>query len=150
MKRNVARFPERFCFQLTEREYQNLRFQNGTSNTNNTYGGRRYMPYVYTEQGIAMLTAVLKSNVAVEASIKIMDTFVEMRKFLFTNQELFSRLDRLELSQLDLKKEIDKGMDKQLETDRKLEEVFNYIASNTEVKQKFFLMGKSMMLSVLL
>ena len=150
MKRNVARFPERFCFQLTEREYQNLRFQNGTSNTNNTYGGRRYMPYVYTEQGIAMLSAVLKSNVAVEASIKIMDTFVEMRKFLFTNQELFSRLDRLELSQLDLKKEIDKGMDKQLETDRKLEEVFNYIASNTEVKQKFFLMGKSMMLSVLL
>lgn len=108
------------------------------------------MPYVYTEQGIAMLSAVLKSNVAVEASIKIMDTFVEMRKFLFTNQELFSRLDRLELSQLDLKKEIDKGMDKQLETDRKLEEVFNYIASNTEVKQKFFLMGKSMMLSVLL
>lgn len=100
------------------------------------------MPYVYTEQGIAMLSAVLKSNVAVEASIKIMDTFVEMRKFLFTNQELFSRLDRLELSQLDLKKEIDKGMDKQLETDRKLEEVFNYIASNTEVKQKIFFDGQ--------
>ena len=118
MKRNAARFPERFCFQLTEREYQNLRFQNGTSNTNNTYGGRRYMLYVYTKQGIAMLSAVLKSDVAVEASIKIMDTFVEMRKFLFTNQELFSRLDRLELSQLDLKKEIDKGMDKQLETEK--------------------------------
>ena len=146
MKRNVARFPERFCFQLTEVEYQNLRFQNGTSSTNSTYGGRRYMPYVYTEQGIAMLSAVLKSEVAVDTGIKIMDSFVEMRKFLLTNQELFSRLDRLELSHLDLKKEIDKGMNKQLETDKKLEEVFNYIASNTEVKQKIFiadLIGKA-------
>ena len=142
MKRNVASFPERFCFQLTEVEYQNLRFQNGTSSKNSTYGGRRYMPYVYTEQGIAMLSAVLKSEVAVDTSIKIMDTFVEMRKFLLTNQELFSRLDRLELSHLDLKKEIDKGMDKQLETDKKLEEVFNYIASNIEVKQKIFFDGQ--------
>ena len=100
------------------------------------------MPYVYTEQGIAMLSAVLKSDVAVDTSIKIMDSFVEMRKFLLTNQELFSRLDRLELSHLDLKKEIDKGMDKQLETDKKLEEVFNYIASNTEVKQKIFFDGQ--------
>ena len=100
------------------------------------------MPYVYTEQGIAMLSAVLKSEVAVDTSIKIMDTFVEMRKFLLTNQELFSRLDRLELSHLDLKKEIDKGTDKQLETDKKLEEVFNYIASNIEVKQKIFFDGQ--------
>ena len=131
MKRNIARFPERFCFQITEVEYKNLRFQNGTSSTNSTYGGRRYMPYVYTEQGIA-----------VDTGIKIMDSFVEMRKFLLTNQELFSRLDRLELSHLDLKKEIDKGMNKQLETDKKLEEVFNYIASNTEVKQKIFFDGQ--------
>ena len=100
------------------------------------------MPYVYTEQGIAMLSAVLKSEVAVDTGIKIMDSFVEMRKFLLTNQELFSRLDRLELSHLDLKKEIDKGMNKQLETDKKLEEVFNYIASNTEVKQKIFFDGQ--------
>ena len=100
------------------------------------------MPYVYTEQGIAMLSAVLKSEVAVDTSIKIMDSFVEMSKFLLTNQELFSRLDRLELSHLDLKKEIDKGMNKQLETDKKLEEVFNYIASNTEVKQKIFFDGQ--------
>ena len=142
MKRNIARFPERFCFQITEVEYKNLRFQNGTSSTNSTYGGRRYMPYVYTEQGIAMLSAVIKSEVAVDTSIKIMYSFVEMRKFFLTNQELFSRLDRLELSHLDLKKEIDKGMDKQLETDKKLEEVFNYIASNTEVKQKLFFDGQ--------
>ena len=142
VKRNSNRFPERFRFQLTEEEYKNLRSQFVTSSGENTHGGRRYMPYVFTEQGIAMLSAVLKSEVAVDTSIKIMDSFVEMRKFLLTNQELFSRLDRLELSHLDLKKEIDKGMDKQLETDKKLEEVFNYIASNTEVKQKIFFDGQ--------
>ena len=52
MKRNSSRFPEHFCFQLTESEYENLRFQNGTSSSNNNYGGRRYMPYVFTEQGL--------------------------------------------------------------------------------------------------
>ena len=114
VKRNSNRFPERFRFQLTEEEYKNLRSQFVTSSEENTHGGRRYMPYAFTEQGIAMLSAVLKSDIAVDVSIKIMDTFVEMRKFLLTNQELFSRLDRLELGHLDLKKEIDKGMDKQL------------------------------------
>ena len=70
------------------------------------------MPYVFTEQGIAMLSAVLRSDIAVEVSIRIMEALVEMRKFLVANQELFSRLDRVEL--------------KQLETDKKLEEVFNH------------------------
>lgn len=128
MKRNLLRFPEHFCFQLTELEYENLRFQNGISSSNNNYGGRRYMPYVFTEQGIAMLSVVLKSDVAVEVSIKIMNSFVEMRNFLLSNKEMFSRLDRVEL--------------KQLETDKKLEEVFNYIASNTEVKQNIFFDGQ--------
>ncbi len=86
------------------------------------------MPYVFTEQGIAMLSAILKSDIAVEVSIKIMNSFVEMRKFLLSNQELFSRLDRVELKQLD--------------TDKKLEEIFNYIATNTEVKQKIFFNGQ--------
>ena len=86
------------------------------------------MPYVFTEQGIAMLSAVLKSDIAVEVSIKIMNNFVEMRNFLLFNKEMFSSLDRVEL--------------KQLETDRKLEEVFNYIASNTEVKQNIFFDGQ--------
>ena len=86
------------------------------------------MPYVFTEQGIAMFSAVLKSDVAVEVSIKIMNSFVEMRRFLISNQELFSRLDRIEL--------------KQLETDKKLEEVFNYLATNTEVKQNIFFDGQ--------
>ena len=111
MKRNLSRFPEHFCFQLTELEYENLRFQNGTSSSNNNYGGRRYMPHVFTEQGIAMLSAVLKSDIAVEVSIKIMNSFVEMQNFLLSNREMFARLDRVEL--------------KQLETDKKLEEVFN-------------------------
>ena len=128
MKRNLSRFPEHFCFQLTESEYENLRFQNGTSSLNNNYGGRRYMPYVFTEQGIAMLSAVLKSDIAVEVSVKIMNSFVEMRRFLLSNQELFSRLDGIEI--------------KQLETDRKFEEVFNYIAANTEVKQNIFFNGQ--------
>ncbi len=99
-----------------------------TSSEDNAHGGRRYMPYVFTEQGIAMLSAVLKSDVAVEVSIKIMNSFVEMRRFLISNQELFSRLDRMEL--------------KQLETDKKLEEVFNYLATNTEVKQNIFFDGQ--------
>ena len=128
VKRNSNRFPERFRFQLTEEEYKNLRSQFVTSSEENTNGGRRYMPYAFTEQGIAMLSAVLKSDIAVEVSIRIMNSFVEMRKFLLSNQQLFSRLDRVEL--------------KQLETDKKLEEVFNYIASNTEVKQKIFFDGQ--------
>lgn len=93
-----------------------------------THGGRRYMPYVFTEQGIAMLSAVLKSDIAVDVSIKIMDAFVKMRNFLLSNREMFARLDRVEL--------------KQLETDKKLEEVFNYIATNTEVKQNIFFDGQ--------
>ena len=139
MKRNIARFPERFCFQLTENEYENLRFQNGISGLTNNYGGRRYMPYVFTEQGIAMLSAVLKSDIAVEVSLKIMDSFVEMRKFLISNQELFSRLDKVELRQIDFEKKIDS---KNADTDKKLEEVFDYIATTKEVKQKIFFNGQ--------
>ena len=126
--RNADRFPDDFCFQLTKKEYEFLRCQNVTSKKETGSGGRRYMPYVFTEQGIAMLSAVLKSDVAVEVSIKIMNNFVEMRNFLLSNKEMFSRLDRVEL--------------KQLETDKKLEEVFNYIASNIEVKQNIFFNGQ--------
>ena len=117
-----------FLFRLTADEYEYLRSHFATSSEDNAHGGRRYMPYVFTEQGIAMLSVVLKSDVAVEVSIKIMNSFVEMRRFLISNQELFSRLDRIEL--------------KQLETDKKLEEVFNYLATNTEVKQNIFFDGQ--------
>ena len=128
VSRNKNRFPAEFMFRLTKEEYENLRSQIATSSEDYAHGGRRYMPYAFTEQGIAMLSAVLKSDIAVEVSIRIMNSFVEMRKFLFSNQQLFSRLDRVEL--------------KQLETDKKLEEVFNYIASSTEVKQKIFFDGQ--------
>ena len=67
------------------------------TSSESTHGGRRYMPYVFTEQGIAMLSAVLKNDVAVEVSIKIMNSFVEMRRFLLSNKEMFARLDRVEL-----------------------------------------------------
>jgi toxin-antitoxin system, toxin component, fic family len=126
--RNEDRFPEDFCFQLTKEEYDILRCQNVTSKKESGSGGRRYLPYVFTEQGIAMLSTVLKSKVATDVSINIMRTFVEMRKIFLSNQEIFKRLDRVEL--------------KQLEADRKLEEVFNYIGANTEVKQNIFFNGQ--------
>lgn len=131
IKRNLNRFPEHFRFQLTEEEYENLRSQFVTSSKDNAHGGRRYRPYVFTEQGIAMLSAVLKSDIAVEVSIKIMNSFVEMRKFLLSNKEMFARSDKVEL--------------KQLETDKKLEEVFNYLAANIKIKQNIFSMDKYMM-----
>lgn len=128
VRRNKNRFPSEFMFRLTAEEYEHLRSQNATSSEDNAHGGRRYMPYAFTEQGISMLSAVLKSDVAVEVSIKIMNSFVEMRRFLLSNKEMFARLDIVEL--------------KQLETDKKLEEVFNYIATNTEVKQNIFFDGQ--------
>ena len=128
VSRNKNRFPYEFMFRLTEEEYKNLKSQFATSSENNTHGGRRYLPYAFTEQGIAMLSAVLKSDIAVVVSIKIMNSFVEMRRFLISNQELLSRLDRVEL--------------KQLETDKKFEEVFNYIATSTEIKQNIFFNGQ--------
>lgn len=81
VKRNITKFPERYCFQLTETEYRNLKFQNGTSSLN-TYGGVRKMPFVFTEQGVAMLATVLKTPVADAVSMKIIDAFVYMRRYL--------------------------------------------------------------------
>lgn len=108
VKRNIERFPASFCFQLTEDELENLRFQFGTSSLN--YGGRRYLPYVFTEQGVAMASAILRSDVAVKVSVEIMEAFVEMRRMLISNASLFHRLDKIEI--------------KQLETDQKFEEIF--------------------------
>lgn len=125
VKRNSGRFLAEFCFKLSDKEKDELvancdRFETLKYSSSN--------PYAFTEQEIAMLSAVLKSDIAVEVSIKIMNSFVEMRKFLLSNKEMFARLDRVEL--------------KQLETDQKLEEVFNYIATNTEVKQNIFFDGQ--------
>ena len=86
MKRNIERFPEDFCFQLSNDEMKNLRCQNGT--TKILSSKRRYNPYVYTEHGIIALAGVLKSDVAAQASIEISRKFVEMRKALLANSDL--------------------------------------------------------------
>ena len=85
VKNNPDKFPERYSFQLSDNEYNNLRSKNLTSSLESGYGGRRYNPRVFTEQGIAMLSTILKSKVAVETSIRIMDAFVKMRKIISSN-----------------------------------------------------------------
>lgn len=114
VKRNIERFPTSFCFQLTEEEVENLRFQFGTSSL--SYGGRRYLPYVFTEQGVAMTSAILRSDIAVKVSVEIMEAFVEMRRMLISNASLFHRLDKIEI--------------KQLEADQKFEEIFKAMESD--------------------
>ena len=93
VKRHINRFPERFMFQLTEIEYENLRFQFETSSLEDDYGGRRYNPYVFTEQGVAMLATILKTEVAEEASIKIMDAFVAMRHYIGNSEYRLSNIE---------------------------------------------------------
>lgn len=132
VKRNKERFPEHFCFQLTRDEFDtiNLRSPSVTSDLN--YGGRRYLPYVFSESGIAMLSAVLRSDIAIKVSIEIMNAFVEMRKMLISNASLFYRLDKIEL--------------KQLESDQKFEGIFKALESgNSKVKKVFSTMGRSLM-----
>ena len=85
VKRHINRFPERFMFQLTDEEFNNLRFQIETSSLENVHGGRRYNPYAFTEQGVAMLATVLRTSVAEEMSIRIMDAFVAMRHYISSN-----------------------------------------------------------------
>jgi ORF6N domain-containing protein len=94
VKRNFQRFPPDFMFQLTEDEAETLRFQIGTSNKGR--GGRRYLPYVFTEQGVAMLSSVLNSQRAIVVNIEIMRAFVKLRQLLASNTELARRLDELE------------------------------------------------------
>ena len=93
VKRNLNRFPEDFMFTLTESEWENLRFQIETSKV---HGGRRYLPKVFTEQGIAMLSGVLKSDRAVHVNISIMRMFVQMRKLASEYSELEERVSELE------------------------------------------------------
>ena len=94
VKRNLQRFPPDFMFQLTAEEAKVLRCQIGTSNEGR--GGRRYRPYVFTEQGVAMLSSVLNSERAILVNIEIMRAFVKLRQMLASNAELSRRLDALE------------------------------------------------------
>jgi hypothetical protein len=128
-KRNIDRFPADFMFQLSDLEFKelNLRFQFGTSSLK--HGGRRTLPYVFTEQGVAMLSAVLKGDTAVKISVRIMHAFVSMRKFIATNAQVFSRLDTLEV--------------KQIETDKKIDAVLNALETKeVQPKQGVFYDGK--------
>ena len=92
VKRNLDRFPPDFMFQLNAEEFFNLKSHFATSN----WGGRRKLPYVFTEQGVAMLSSVLNSKQAVQVNIQIMRTFVRLRQLLLENKELSRRLDDLE------------------------------------------------------
>ena len=94
VKRNIDRFPEDFVFQLTEEEAEALRSQNATSNKGR--GGQRYKPYVFTEHGAVMLASVLKSKVAIQASVYVVRAFVRLREMLATNKELAHKLSELE------------------------------------------------------
>jgi len=101
VKRNRDRFPDDFMFQLTTEEFDNLRYQFGTSSlrsqiVTSRWGGRRYPPYVFTEQGVAMLSSVLHSDRAIHVNIEIMRAFVRLRQLLATNVELARKLATLE------------------------------------------------------
>ncbi|MBW1909812.1 MAG: ORF6N domain-containing protein [Deltaproteobacteria bacterium] len=105
VKRNIERFPSDFTFQLTQDEFDSLRSQIVISKGK---GGRRYLPYVFTEQGVAMLSSVLRSKRAIEVNIAIMRAFVKLREMLATHKELARKLQDLE-QQL-------KGHDEQIQT----------------------------------
>lgn len=94
VKRNIIRFPSNFMFQLTKVEYESLISQNAISKKGR--GGRRFMPYVFTEQGVAMLSSVLNSEKAIQINIQIMNTFVQMREWAIENKDLARRLSELE------------------------------------------------------
>ena len=150
VNRNKQRFPENFCFQLNEKEYEVLRYKNVTLNndtiqenfdnsslrsqiaTLNESTGRgkhrKYLPYVFTEQGIAMLSGLLKNNIAIQVSINIMNAFVEMRKFLMLNGQVFERLTSMEYKLLD--------------HDKKFDIVFDQLQHEENIKQKIFFQGQ--------
>ena len=139
VKRNIERFPEKFCFKLLEQEFENLKSQFVTSSlkNENLYGGRRKLPLVFTEQGIAMLSGLLRNEVAIGVSIKIMDAFVEMRKFIANNGAIFKRLSNIEYKLLD--------QDRKLSNyEKNFEIVFDELQNKkeTEFKQKIFFNGQ--------
>lgn len=128
VRNNIKRFPEYYCFQLTEEEYKSLRCKNFTLNKNGRGQHRKYIPYAFTEYGITMLAGLLKSEVAVNVSIKIVNTFIEMRKFLSSNRQLFERLTNVEY--------------KLLEHDKKFDKVFDQLQHEENIKQKIFFEGQ--------
>ncbi len=134
VKRNIDRFPEDFCFQLTKDEMDKMWFQNGTTSKgeNNKYRSEKYLPYAFTEQGIAMLSGVLKNDIAIEVSINIMRAFIEMRKFINTNKNLFEKVINIE-----------NKMDKKfIEQDKKFDIIFDQLQLEENIKQRIFFDGQ--------
>ena len=132
VKRNIERFPDDFMFQLTKVELINLKSQIATS----SHGGVRYLPYAFTENGIAMLSSVLRSPIAIQVNIRIMRAFTAMRQFIASNAQIFQRLDVMEQNQLAI-------VAHQTETDHKLEEVFRRLDSgNVQPHQGIFYDGQ--------
>lgn len=138
VRRNKERFPENFCFQLTNIEAENLRLQFATSSlTKENYGGRRTLPYVFTEQGIAMLSGLLRNDIAIQVSINIMNAFVEMRKFLVENSQVFERLNNIEYKLIEQNNMLSNH-------EKKFEQVFNELQNKkeNEFTQKIFFDGQ--------
>ncbi len=131
VSRNSVRFPERFCFRLTSEETETLKSRSVISSEDG-WGGRRTPHRVFTEQGVAMLSAVLRSKTAVAVSIRIMDSFVEMRHFITDNEAMFERIRAVELRQ----------MEYQRSTEERFERVFDYMQTHDAPKQKVFFKGQ--------
>ena len=139
VKRNIDRFTEKFCFRLTKDEFEFMWSQIVTTSKlkDNKYRSAKYLPYVFTEQGIAMLSGLLKNEIAVQVSMNIMDAFVEMRKFLLSNGQVFDRLSNVEYKLLEQNKVL-------TEQEEKFEKVFDELQKNEkeEFKQKIFFDGQ--------
>ena len=134
VKRNIERFPENFMFQLNDTEFENWRSQFVTSNSDKM--GLRRPPYAFTEQGVAMLSAVLKSDTAVKVSIRIMNVFVSMRHFLQNNAEIFGELKSMRLHQINTDVHLN-------ETDKKVDELFSLMDKyNIKETQGIFFQGQ--------
>ena len=131
VKRNETRFPNDFMFQLSKEEFENWRSQFVTSNSDKM--GLRRPPYAFTEQGVSMLSAVLKSEIAVDISVKIIRAFVEMRKIISSDNALFYKIDFLEKRQISY----------EIKTDTKINQILNALEDKTlKPKQGIFYNGQ--------
>ncbi len=127
VKRNMNRFPEDFCFQLIQQEYDDLKCQIGIASSD-SHGGRRTLPWVFTEQGISMLSSVIHTDISIKANIGIMRSFVKMRHYLADNAIILQRLDRIEL--------------KQLESDERFRQIFKQLETPRQDKAVIFFKGQ--------
>ena len=128
VKNNAERFPEYYCFQLTTKEYNSLMTRRYNITKIGRSNNRKYLPYVFTEYGITMLAALLKSEVAVNISIKIVNTFMQMRKNFYENNQVFERLTSLEY--------------KLLEQEKKINNILGELKFEENIKQKIFFKGQ--------